>query len=111
MTTRRPGRRQPTKQDEKFAAARSRKAWLAVLSDEQGRRVLWDVLERTGYHDPINLRGEEATFALGRRIIGCWMREYINSINPVALRTMEAECDPVEPPEVEADDEGEEGSE
>lgn len=110
MSTRRPGRRQPTKAEQELAEEFAERAWRVVLGSAEGRHVLWRLLDLTGYHGPINLRGEDAMFALGKRSVGWAVRELVKELDADALRLIEAEGDepPQPPPEEEDEDGGEE---
>lgn len=101
MTTRRRGAKQPTKAEEALALERSERAWRVVLGSPDGRLLLWELLILTGYHGPLNLRGEDAMFALGKRAVGWAIREAVLSVDPEAWRLIEQEGDPP-PPETPA---------
>ena len=50
-----------------------RAAWDAILSDRQGRLVVWDILEQCGVYRSTFTGNAHGTFLEGQRQIGLWM--------------------------------------
>ena len=48
-------------------------AWDAILSDRQGRLVVWDILEQCGVYRSTFTGNAHCTFLEGQRQIGLWM--------------------------------------
>lgn len=48
-------------------------AWDAILSDRQGRLVVWDILEQCGVYRSTFTGNAHGTFLEGQRQIGLWM--------------------------------------
>ncbi len=68
-------------------------AWDAVLSDRQGRLVLWDVLEQCGVYRSTFTGNAHGTFLEGQRQIGLWMlAERIAAHSPRTFPQMQLEA-------------------
>lgn len=68
-------------------------AWDAVLSDRQGRLVVWDILEQCGVYRSTFTGNAHGTFLEGQRQIGLWMlAERIAAHSPRTFPQMQLEA-------------------
>lgn len=68
-------------------------AWDAILSDRQGRLVVWDILEQCGVYRSTFTGNAHGTFLEGQRQIGLWMlAERIAAHSPRTFPQMQLEA-------------------
>lgn len=68
-------------------------AWKAVLTDPQGRRVVWDILEQCGLFQSTFTGNASAAFLEGKRQIGLWLLgDRLNPHSPSVFAEMMMEA-------------------
>lgn len=68
-------------------------AWDAMLTDRQGRLVVWDILEQCGVYRSTFTGNAHGTFLEGQRQIGLWMlAERIAAHSPRTFPQMQLEA-------------------
>jgi hypothetical protein len=101
------GVKQITAAQEKLLSARDREDWVWLTTHEQGLRVINTFMAWTGYRDVLNLRGDDAVYALGRRAPGVLLLNRLRTLGDdlevKAERAALAPVDPVRTPPEPAD--------